>query len=327
MDFIADYIESTYRLFFNLNFRVSLYYLAATIVLALGIWSVRGRSTPFLQWLLPKRIYTHRSNLVDIKLFLANRLFALVGLSSLLVFTPVVAFQTLVVLTAVFRGEFEPQPVDSVRIALVTLLIVMVSDFCKYWSHRWQHKIKSLWPFHAVHHSADVLTPVTVLRVHPVENMIRDLIISLVVGTLQGIVLFAVMGQISFVTIGGANAAYFLFNLFGANLRHSHIWLSYGRVLEHVFISPAQHQIHHSVALRHHDKNFGSIFALWDWMFGTLYIPDAEEDLVFGVSDAFGDPIDQPHPSLRAALLKPFADSWAALRPAHSDNEDPVTDP
>ena len=34
----------------------------------------------------------------------------------------------------------------------------------------------------------------------------------------------------------------------------------------------------------HWDKNLGFSLALWDWAFGTLYIPAARrEDIVFGV--------------------------------------------
>ena len=51
-----------------------------------------------------------------------------------------------------------------------------------------------------------------------------------------------------------------------------------------------------------------------DWAFGTLYIPEAKEDLTFGVSDAAGLRIDQPHPTLRAALIVPFKESWRIFR-------------
>jgi sterol desaturase/sphingolipid hydroxylase (fatty acid hydroxylase superfamily) len=167
-----------------------------------------------------------------------------------------------------------------------------------------------LWPFHALHHSAEVLTPLTATRNHPVFLMIRNVIYSLVLGVVVAFSLFLLIGEIDLLTIGGANAGYVLFNVFGANLRHSHVWLSYGRTLEHILISPAQHQIHHSCDVKHHNKNYGEVFAFWDWMFGTLYIPDAEEKLTFGIADAEGNRIEQPHPTLRAALFKPFAEAF-----------------
>ena len=53
-----------------------------------------------------------------------------------------------------------------------------------------------------------------------------------------------------------------------------------------IFISPAHHEVHHSGDPKHFNKNFGSCLALWDWMFGTLYVPAKErEKLTFGFPD------------------------------------------
>ncbi|ABV91991.1 conserved hypothetical protein [Dinoroseobacter shibae DFL 12 = DSM 16493] len=312
MDLLSNYLRDLGAVPFNMNLRISLVYLLCTVVLAGAIWIWRGRPTGFLSWLLPASVYRHRSNLLDIKLFLTNRLVDASGLAGAVFFPPLVAIG-LIGLWADVAG-YNPPPETWGRTLLATIIIVMASDFCKYWAHRWHHEWKVLWPFHAVHHSADVLTPLTVMRAHPVETLLRNLLITVVVGVVQAVVLILVLGQIDFVTIGGANALYVLFNALGANLRHSHIWLSYGAVLEHVFISPAQHQVHHSVAVEHHDKNYGSIFALWDWAFGTLYIPPRQEALTFGISDAAGKRIAQPHETLGAALLTPFAESIAAAR-------------
>jgi sterol desaturase/sphingolipid hydroxylase (fatty acid hydroxylase superfamily) len=67
----------------------------------------------------------------------------------------------------------------------------------------------------------------------------------------------------------GVDVVGFAFAVLGANLRHSHVWLSYGPFVERLAISPAHHQVHHSVDAKHHDRNFGSALAIWDWMFGT----------------------------------------------------------
>lgn len=314
MDLITAYFRDLATTPFNSNLRISLFYLSCTVLLAFGIWLWRGRPTGFASWLLPARVYRHRSNLLDIKLFLTNRFVDVSGLTGAVFFPPLVAFWLIGLWSELV--DFTAPPQTWGRTLAATVIIVMASDFCKYWAHRWHHEWKVLWPFHAVHHSADVLTPLTVMRAHPVESLLRNLLITVVVGAVQALVLVLVLGKIDFITIGGANALYVLFNTLGANLRHSHIWLSYGRVLEHVFISPAQHQVHHSVAIEHHDKNYGSIFALWDWAFGTLYIPPRQETLTFGVSDGEGTRIAQPHETLRAALFKPFVESMASLRRA-----------
>ncbi|WP_160116589.1 sterol desaturase family protein [Ruegeria sp. AU67] len=280
------------------------------MIIAYFIWRYRGSPGKFSKWLVPKYVYSHRSNLLDVKLFFASRAFAAFGIFGALFFPTTVAYALLNLLGG---DEYEPAQSGWAQAVVATLIIVASSDFCKYWAHRAHHEMKFLWPFHAVHHSADVLTPLTVQRVHPIEPLLRNFLISIVVGVVQGLCLYVFLGDINILTIGGANALYFLFNALSANFRHSHIWISYGRVIEHILISPAQHQIHHSVATKHHDKNYGSMFALWDWMFGTLYIPSEQEKLTFGVSDGAGKPIDQPYPSLTAALILPFKESWDAI--------------
>mgnify|MGYP005703375245 FL=1 len=81
----------------------------------------------------------------------------------------------------------------------------------------------------------------------------------------------------------GANVLLFLFNTAGSNLRHSHIGIRYWSWLEYILISPAQHQLHHSVAQKHHDKNFGAALAIWDYIFGSLHHSVEIEELKLGI--------------------------------------------
>ncbi|MBT3659004.1 MAG: sterol desaturase family protein [Rhodospirillaceae bacterium] len=62
------------------------------------------------------------------------------------------------------------------------------------------------------------------------------------------------------------------------------VWLDYGP-LSYIFISPAQHQIHHSRLPEHRDKNCGFAFAFWDALFGTLYVPKDREVFPMGLGD------------------------------------------
>ena len=82
----------------------------------------------------------------------------------------------------------------------------------------------------------------------------------------------------------------FVFGLFGHHLQHSRVWLSFGPWLSRLYICPAQHQIHYSRDPRYRDKNSGVKFAVWDALFGTLYVPKEPETLQVGLSDA--DPRD-----------------------------------
>ncbi|MDU8941751.1 sterol desaturase family protein [Rhodophyticola sp. MJ-SS7] len=259
----------------------------------------------------------HRSNLLDVKLFAVHRVLTIFGVTGATLFVSYVAHQTTLLITGL-TGNSPPPRGDSVvfgEMMAVTLIAVMATDFCKYWAHRMHHEWPVLWPFHAVHHSAEVLTPLTLMRAHPFETFFRNVFISLLVGLIQGAMVFALVGQSSLLVIGGANAFYVVFNALGANLRHSQVWLSFGPAIEHIFISPAQHQVHHSMDKRHHNKNYGSMFAIWDWMFGTLYVPrNGQEQLRFGVADEEGRPLGQPHETLTAALFNPFTESWAVMQ-------------
>ena len=76
---------------------------------------------------------------------------------------------------------------------------------------------------------------------------------------------------------------------FGANLRHSHVKLKYPSILEHIFISPYQHQIHHSSNSKHFDKNMGSKLAVWDYLFGTLILSKETSKLRFGLGKEKND--------------------------------------
>ncbi len=291
--------------------RLSPVFLVAMLGICLWLYRRQKPGTGFFAWVFPKSVYFHRSHWVDIKIFLFTRVLnLLVAVSRVGVATGVGAIVSGSVGEMV-RGD---APAGSTGMAiLVAILSFVVVDFCAYWVHRIHHENRILWPFHAVHHSAEVMTPITLYRKHPVYDFLGGVFASLVLGLVMGVLLGVFVGGVSAYTIGGINIAYYIFHLVGSNLRHSHIWLSYGPVLEHVLISPAQHQVHHSVDVRHHDKNYGEVLAIWDWMFGTLYVPRSREQLTFGLADAEGNRLPQRHPTLRHLLFRPFADSWTAL--------------
>ncbi|WP_425405168.1 sterol desaturase family protein [Hwanghaeella sp.] len=275
-------------------------YLIATVVIAFAVYLAAKPNKSFLTWLLPREVWSHASTLLDIKLFALGRVLTFLGLFNQIAVTNAVSVSMLGVMGGASGSGESANPI------LVGLSILLVNDFCVYWVHRLHHESSCLWPFHAVHHSAEVMTPITTYRKHPVYDLISSLVRGAFYGILQGGLLALFFGPVSITTVIGINLFYFLFNLLGSNLRHSHIWLSYGWIMEHVLISPAQHQIHHSRAPAHHNKNYGEVLAIWDWMFGTLFVPRKAEALEFGLSDAEGRPLPQPHGSLKDALIQPL---------------------
>ena len=159
--------------------------------------------------------------------------------------------------------------------SLYALVFLFFEDLSRY---------RLLWRFHSVHHSATTLTPLTLFRVHPVESIAYFFRGTLVFGLVSGTFIWFFGRQLSTFDILGVDLLGFLFNVIGANLRHSHIWLSFGR-FEALFISPAQHQVHHSRSNGH--ANLGTYLALWDRLFKT-WKPSGETPIRdFGV-EKFG---------------------------------------
>ncbi|MCY1462340.1 hypothetical protein D9M71_801040 [compost metagenome] len=74
--------------------------------------------------------------------------------------------------------------------------------------------------------------------------------------------------------------------------------------------SPAQHQIHHSDAPRHFNRNFGTNLSLWDWMFGTLYVTTSKpEDIRFGT----GEQGHQRYLTVYSLIVTPFIETGRKL--------------
>ena len=304
MDALAIYAE-----FFGSHIHVAPEYLVVTLLIAFAIYALRRPGTGFLRWLFPRAVYRHPSNLTDLKLFVLGRLLALLGLFNKITLTSLIA----ATLAQWLRQDGAPNAINPWLVAAVLFLI---TDFVIYWVHRIYHTTALLWPIHSVHHSADVLTPLTAYRQHPLSDVISTLFTTLFLGLAQGLALGLSGVEFTGAQIAGVNGFFFGFALLVANFRHSHIWISFGPFWEHLIISPAQHQIHHSVATRHLDRNYGENFAIWDWMFGTLYLPAQPEELRFGISDGKGQAAPQRHTGLISALWVPLVDMARVLRPA-----------
>jgi len=68
-----------------------------------------------------------------------------------------------------------------------------------------------------------------------------------------------------------------VFSTLIGHLNHANLRISWGR-LRYLFDSPRMHVWHHDVVLHGRGgQNFGVVFSLWDWLFGTVYWPDGEE--------------------------------------------------
>ena len=193
---------------------------------------------------------------------------------------------------------------------LFTVFLFILDDASRYIVHRALHEFRILWCFHRVHHTASTLTPLTIFRSHPVEGVLFALRSTLVQGVSIGLFVFLFGGDVDLVTILGANLFIFFFNVFGANLRHSTIAIHYPSWLERWLMSPAQHQIHHSVKPEHYNRNYGVVLSIWDRLGGTLHHSEPGTAISYGVGDHAGDVEHR----LGTLYLRPFVAAAKLLR-------------
>ncbi|HEY3814124.1 MAG TPA: sterol desaturase family protein [Caulobacteraceae bacterium] len=148
-------------------------------------------------------------------------------------------------------------PQRSLPIWLQVLLVFVVTDVIQYWLHRAFHT-SVLWPFHAVHHSAESVDWTTTFRVHPVQFLIYSAGVAMLV---------AVMGfsPVTFVVVAPVN-------FFVGTFVHSNLNWTLGP-LRYVIATPVFHRWHHSNDPALCNKNFAPTFPVLDLMFGTFHMP------------------------------------------------------
>lgn len=269
-DFIAGHLTSS-------NKRLFWLYIITSSVLAVWLLSKSTEPKAIVGKLFSKRIWLHQSAKQDYVIWLLNGVLKAVLILPLLFSAAPIAIWLNSGLENTF-GSVNLSWLPDASIAVIfTFMLFVLDDFTRFFLHWASHRVPLLWRFHQIHHSAKVLTPITVYRIHPVESAMYAMRLVFVQGLSIGLGVYFFGHKLEVIDVFGANVFIFAFNVFGANLRHSHIWLSWGNRLENWFISPAQHQIHHSMDKVHYDKNFGSALAVWDRLFGSLLVAGKTE--------------------------------------------------
>jgi sterol desaturase/sphingolipid hydroxylase (fatty acid hydroxylase superfamily) len=176
-------------------------------------------------------------------------------------------------------------------------LVIVAMDVVQYWLHRLFHG-EALWPFHAVHHSAEDLDWTAAYRIHPVNFVLYS------------------GGALALVRLFGFSPATFLligpFNLVVGPLVHANLDWTFGP-FRYVIASPVFHRWHHVKDPAIHNRNFAPTFPVLDLMFGTFYMPKGELPSDYGVE---GVP-----PHFVGQLVYPFrviGERWLAARRAEA---------
>lgn len=135
--------------------------------------------------------------------------------------------------------------------------VVVLLDLVIYLQHVLFHAVPVLWRLHRMHHADLEFDVTTGVRFHPVEIVLSMLVKLGAVAALGapavGVLLFEVL----------LNATS-MFN-------HGNVRLPerLERVLRWIVVTPEMHRVHHSVAPRETNSNFGFSLPWWDRLFGT----------------------------------------------------------
>jgi WD40 repeat protein/sterol desaturase/sphingolipid hydroxylase (fatty acid hydroxylase superfamily) len=212
----------------------------------------------------------------------------------------------LVAAVTLLWGHAEPRffwPVRDLPLWLQCVLILLVQDPLLYWGHRAFHT-RWAWPFHAVHHSPQVLDWMSTQRFHPLNNL-------LTFGLADVVVLLLGFSPVALAVLAP-------FNMIYSAMVHANLNWTFGP-LRHLFASPVFHRWHHTSQAEGLDKNFAPTFPFLDVLFGTFYMPPGRLPEQFGT----GEP-DFPR-GFWGQFLHPFRSTDPAPAPSLSPSRRVLT--
>ncbi|TVQ90325.1 MAG: fatty acid hydroxylase family protein [Chromatiaceae bacterium] len=203
------------------------------------------------------------------------------------------------------------QLVPSVLAALLTgALVFVLFDLWMYLWHRMNHRLSLLWRFHQVHHTDTAMDATTALRFHPGEIILSNLLRLPVIALLG-------MGMVHLLVYQSVMLVVILFH--HSNLRVPD-WLDHG--LRPLLVPPSLHRVHHSHLRVETDSNYGTVFSVWDRLFGSLVIRPDPEAIEFGTGRRDG-PQWQGVGRLLSLPLRPLRDG-DAIATASAARGDPT---
>lgn len=292
--------------------------LLLTACIAVFIWWKRGgrgskgadgreRPADILEFLVPRSIYSHVSARVDIGLWVIERLLRPFWFVALLAAIAPTTEQQIIKALEWGFGSSPGLQSNYAWMLLYSLLGLLVYDAVFFLTHYTMHKVPALWAIHKVHHSAEVLTPLTRYREHFLAGPIWAAGYAFSLALVAGLFAWLFNGGITAATLFNVGFFALLFG-FNGSFRHYHVQFHYPRWLSRWLHSPAMHHIHHSYLPQHWDKNFAAVTSIYDRLFGTLYVPDKDEYTPWGV----GPESQEQNRSLWHNTIGPFRD-WMQM--------------
>jgi len=156
------------------------------------------------------------------------------------------------------------------------LVAFLALDFVRYWVHYADHRVKFLWSFHRVHHSAETLDSTTGFRMHVVDFVQLAAIPA---------VLFGVIFQVS---PGWPLPAALIVGIVADSMEHANVRFpldsAFRRFWFKAFNNPLFHSWHHTREGQIYDGCYANALPVWDVIFGTDVSRPVPPEL-YGVED------------------------------------------
>jgi len=150
----------------------------------------------------------------------------------------------------------------DVPVWIQLIFFTITHDIYIYFMHRWQHSNKWLWRIHEAHHSPKKVDWLSGSRSHALEILINQTV------EFAPIILLGSPPEV--IAYKGLISA-----VWGMYI-HSNLNVKTGW-LQKIINGPEMHRWHHSTG-KGRNRNFATKFAIWDWVFGTAYLPETKPD-------------------------------------------------
>ena len=280
--------------------------ISAFIAIAYVCFLIRRKATnakSFISYIFPAKIYLHEDAITGYEIYIVNKiLFRILQIGIFINLADPIAANIESGLLSVAPGiAYDGAPPWAIALTVGFFLFV-VQDFFVSYFHYVMHKVPLFWEFHKVHHAPRVLTPMTDFQLHPIEMILGGVFSSVGFGVALGVINSFIAGSANDIT---ATQIFWIFGIIYLywHFRHSHIPIYFPEWLTKYVVSPAYHQIHHSVDPKHWDKNMGVVFSFWDRLFGTFYMPSRDEEITFGLGS---DEESEQYTGILRAYSRPF---------------------
>jgi sterol desaturase/sphingolipid hydroxylase (fatty acid hydroxylase superfamily) len=159
----------------------------------------------------------------------------------------------------------------DVPIWLQLVFFVITHDIYIYWMHRWQHKNKYLWRIHEAHHSPKKVDWLSGSRSHALEILLNQ--------TIEFLPIVLLGAPVEVLAYKAAISA-----VWGMHI-HANLNLNTGN-LQKIINGPEMHRLHHTTG-KGRNRNFATKLAIWDWLFGTAYLPEGIKAEDYGLKTYF----------------------------------------